>query len=49
MRIGIPKRIYSDQGSEFKNNTFQKLLDKHNIQIVLALGHVPFVQSLNKP
>ena len=23
---GIPKSIYSDQGSEFKNNTFQKLL-----------------------
>ncbi len=21
--IGIPKTIYSDQGSEFKNNTFQ--------------------------
>ena len=26
--MGIPKTIYSDQGSEFKNNTFQKLLDK---------------------
>ena len=29
--IGIPKTIYSDQGSEFKNNTFQKLLDKHQL------------------
>ncbi len=27
--MGIPKTTYSDQGSEFKNNTFQKLLDKH--------------------
>ena len=46
--IGIPKTIYSDQGSEFKNNTFQKLLDKHNIQIIFALGHAPFVESFNK-
>ena len=45
---GIPKTIYSDQGSEFKNNTFQKLLDKHNIQIIFALGHAPFVESFNK-
>ncbi len=29
--MGCPNTIYSDQGSEFKNNTFQKLLDKHNI------------------
>jgi len=46
--IGIPKTIYSDQGSEFKNNTFQKLLDKHNIKIIFALGHAPFVESFNK-
>ena len=46
--MGIPKTIYSDQGSEFKNNTFQKLLDKHNIQIIFALGHAPFVESLIK-
>ena len=46
--IGIPKTIYSDQGSEFKNNTFQKWLDKHNIQIIFALGHAPFVESLIK-
>ena len=46
--IGIPKTIYSDQGSEFKNNTFQKLLDKYNIQIIFALGHAPFVESFNK-
>ncbi len=47
--IGIAKTItiYSDQGSEFKNKTFQNLLDKHNIQI-FALGHAPFVESFNK-
>ena len=30
--IGVPKTVYSDQGSEFENATFQKLLDKHHIQ-----------------
>ena len=46
--IGIPKTIYSDQGSEFKNTSFQKLLDKHNIQIIFAMGHAPFVEAFNK-
>ena len=46
--MGIPKTIFSDQGSEFKNNTFQKLLDKHKIQIIFALEHAPFVESFNK-
>jgi len=46
--MGIPKTIYSDQGSEFKNASFQKLLDKHNIQIIFALGHPSFVESFNK-
>ena len=46
--MGIPKTIYSDQGSEFKNASFQKLLDKHNIQIIFALGHASFVESFNK-
>ena len=46
--IGIPKTIYSDQGSEFKNATFHKILDKHHIQIIFALAHVPFVEAFNK-
>ncbi len=29
--LGIPKTIFSDQGSKFKNNTFQKLLDKVSV------------------
>ena len=43
--MGIPKPI---EGSEFKNATFPKLLDKHNIQIIFALGHAPFVEAFNK-
>ncbi len=44
---GILKIIYSDQGSEFKNKTFQKLLDKHDNKIIFALGHASFVESFN--
>ena len=46
--MGIPETIYSDQGSEFKNSIFQKVLDKHKIKIIFALGHAPFVESFNK-
>ena len=46
--LGIPKTIYSDQGSEFKNATFQKLLDRHNITIIFALAHAPFIEAFNK-
>ncbi len=46
--MGVPASIYSDQGSEFKNATFQKLLDKHHIQIIFALAHAPFIEAFNK-
>ncbi len=46
--LGIPKTIYSDQGSELKNASFQKLLDKHNIKIIFALVNASFVESFNK-
>jgi hypothetical protein len=44
----IPKTIYSDQGSELKNASFRKLLDKHNIKIIFVLGHASFVDIFNK-
>ena len=40
--MGVPASIYS------KNATFQKLLDKHNIQIIFALGLAAFVEVFNK-
>ncbi len=46
--IGVPKTKFSDQGIEFKNATFQKLLDKHNITVIFALSHAPFVEVFNK-
>ncbi len=47
-QLGVPKSIYSDQGSEFKNKDFQDLLDEHNIKIIFALDHAPFVEAFNK-
>jgi len=46
--MGIHKTIYSDQGSEFKNATLQKILEKHHIQIIFALAHAPFIEAFNK-
>jgi hypothetical protein len=46
--LGIPKTIYSDQGSEFKNAEFQSVLDKHNIRIIFTLSHAPFIEVFNK-
>ena len=43
-----PKTIYSDQDSEFKNKTFQKVLDKHNIQILFTSSHAPFIEAFNR-
>ena len=47
-RLGIPETIYSDEGSEFTNNSFIQLLDKHKIEIIYATNHAPFVESFNR-
>jgi len=46
--MGIPKTIYSDKGSEFNNAVFLNLMKKHNIQVIFAIGHAPFVESFNR-
>ena len=47
-RLGIPETIYSDEGSEFTNNSFIQLLEKHKIEIIYATNHAPFVESFNR-
>ena len=47
-KMGIPKTKYSDMGSEFDNKEFQKILDRHNIKIIFAIDHAPFVESFNR-
>ena len=46
--LGVPKSIYSDQGSEFRNGDFDKVLEKYNITIIFALDHAPFIEAFNK-
>ena len=47
-RLGIPKSIYCDEGSEFTNKSFLQILEKHKIEIIYATNHAPFVESFNR-
>jgi hypothetical protein len=48
-RVGmIPETIYSDEDSEFTNNFFFQLLEKHKIEILYATNHAPFIESFNR-
>jgi hypothetical protein len=47
-RLGIPKSIYCDEGSEFTNKSFLQVLEKHKIEIIYATNHAPFVESFNR-
>ena len=47
-RMGNPDIIYCDEGSEFKNRTFYKLLKLHGVGILFALNHAPIVERFNR-
>jgi len=47
-KMGVPKTIYSDQGTEFNNKDVLKILEDNNVKIIFALDHAPFVESFNK-
>jgi hypothetical protein len=47
-RLGIPETIYSDEGSEFTNNKFIQLLEKHKIENIYATNHAPVVESFKR-
>ncbi len=38
-KMGKPKSIYSDQGSEFNNKDVLDILKEHKIKIIFALDH----------
>ncbi len=46
--LGIPETIYFDEGSEFTNKSFIRLLEKHKIEIIYATNHASFVELFNK-
>lgn len=46
--MGVPEQIYVDEGSEFTNKKFKKLLDSKNVELVLTLRHAPVVERFNR-
>jgi len=47
-RMGTPEIIFSDEGSEFDNAEFRKLLSKYKIDQVMTLGHATIVERFNR-
>lgn len=33
MKFGVPEKIVSDNGSQFRSNAFQKLMKQYNIRL----------------
>lgn len=40
-RMGIPKFVYCDEGKEFDNEHFLKLMKDNNIEVIFTLTHAP--------
>jgi len=47
-KMGVPESIYCDEGTEFNNKHFKKLLSDNNIELILTLRHAPFVERFNR-
>ena len=47
-RMGIPKYIFSDRGSEFIATAFGNLLKQNNITQLFTIGHAAFVEVFNR-
>ena len=47
-RMGIPKYIYCDEGSEFNNEQFLNLMKEYNIEVIFSLTHAPMVERFNR-
>lgn len=47
-RMGSPEMVYCDEGNEFNNTKFKKLMDDHNIELILTLRHAPVVERFNR-
>jgi transposase InsO family protein len=47
-RMGLPSMIYCDEGSEFNNAEFKKLMKENDIEIVFTLTHAPMVERFNR-
>lgn len=45
MRMGLPKRLTTDQGSEFKNHLLKEMMDKFNTKHIFATAYHPQVNN----
>ena len=46
--MGKPESVYCDEGSEFNNAMFKKLMNDNKIEIIFTLGHAPIVERYNR-
>ncbi len=47
-RMGIPKFIYCDEGTEFNNEQFLNLMKENGIEVIFSLTHAQMVERLNR-
>lgn len=47
-RIGVPESTFSDYGSEFKNQYFDALTKKKDVEVLFSTNHAPFVERFNR-
>ena len=47
-KMGTPEQVYCDEGSEFNNRGFKKLMDDNNIELILTMRHAPVVERFNR-
>src|ERR1700678_1404186 len=47
-RMGKPEYVYCDEGTEFNNALFKKLMNDNKIEIIFTLGHAPMVERFNR-
>lgn len=46
--LGKPEMVYADEGSEFNNEEFKKLMEENNIELVLTLRHATIAERFNR-
>ena len=46
--MGTPDQIYVDEGSEFTNQKFRKLMKDLNVELIFTLRHAPVVERFNR-
>jgi|GEM_PF-7052888 len=47
-RMGVPKMVYCDEGSEFTSGAFKNLMNDNKIELVFTLSHATMVERFNR-